>query len=123
MHRADRPLEGCWEVIRAEFAGERAPELIARRITLEFSGDRYAVHFDGRAVDEGSFAAAEAGECLTLTLIGKSGTNAGRTIPAIYQCTGDRLRICYGFDGITPTRFTTTTGSQLYLATYRRRLR
>jgi uncharacterized protein (TIGR03067 family) len=117
---ADRPLEGLWEMVRAEFAAEAAPELVVRKMSLEFSDDRYAVRFDGQVVDEGRFTVAEV-EChLTLTLVGVSGHNAGRTIPAIYQKTGDRLRICYGFDGVKPVGFATVAGSQLYLATYRR---
>ena len=48
-------------------------------------------------------------------------TNAGRTIPAIFQRKGELLRICYGLDGTTPTTFATTAGSSHYLAIYRRK--
>lgn len=110
-------------MVRAEFASEAAPDLVVSKTMLEFSGDKYAVRFDGRVVDEGSFVMSENGGHLVLTLTGVAGTNAGRTIPAIYQQTGERLRICYGFDGVAPTQFATAVGSQRYLATYRRPLR
>jgi uncharacterized protein (TIGR03067 family) len=121
MHHNDRSLEGFWEMVRAEFAGEAAPELVVCKTSLLFSGDTYAVRFDGQVVDQGHFALVESTGHLMLTLTGASGTNAGRTIPAIYQQTGERLRICFGFDGVLPARFETAVGSQLYLATYRRR--
>ena len=57
----------------------------------------------------------------TFILLGAKGPNAGRTIPCIYQLAGNRLRVCYGLDGTTPTAFATTAGSPHYLATYRRK--
>jgi uncharacterized protein (TIGR03067 family) len=123
MPLSDQSLEGFWEMVRAEFAGESAPELVVRKTSVEFSAENYAVRFDGQVVDQGNFSVAEGDGHHTLTLVGVSGSNAGRTIPAIYQQTGDRLRICYGFGGVAPSGFATAGGSQLYLATYRRPLR
>jgi uncharacterized protein (TIGR03067 family) len=115
-----RELEGLWQMIRAEFDGDPAPELVITKTTLELSADGYAIRFDGEIADAGNFTAGEANGHLTLTLTGVTGTNHGRTIPAIYQHAGDRLRICFGFAGKPPTRFATAAESQLYLATYRR---
>lgn len=120
MNRRPHGLEGRWQMIRAEFEGDPAPELITAKTTLEFSGERYAIRFDGEIADTGKFIAGEADARLTLAFTGITGTNAGRKIPAIYQHAGNRLRICFGFAGKCPTHFATTTGSQLYLATYRR---
>jgi hypothetical protein len=52
--------------------------------------------------------------------VGARGVNAGRTIPSIFQLTGDRLRICFGLDGKTPATFVSARGSDHYLVTYRR---
>lgn len=113
-------LDGCWQMIRAEYDGDPVPELIIAKTTLEISADTYAIRFDGEIVDAGKLmtGAAEAERSLIFT--GITGTNAGQTIPAIYQRAGDRLRICFSFTDKPPTRFTSTPGSQLYLATYRR---
>lgn len=107
-------------MIRAEFAGDAAPELIIAKTTLELTVERYTIRFDGEIADEGKFTTGEANGHLTMTLTGVTGTNEGRTIPAIYQHAGDRLRICFGFAGEPPTHFATKAGSELYLATYRR---
>jgi uncharacterized protein (TIGR03067 family) len=120
MPHDDSSLEGSWEMVRAEFAGEKAPELVLRKTTVEFAGKKYFVRFDGKVVDEGHFALAVTGDHAAATFSGIIGTNAGRVIPAIYQLHGERLRICWGFGGVAPTGFITAPGSQLYLATYRR---
>ena len=120
MVRSATPLEGFWQLTRAEFAGESAPAMIAEKTTLELAAERYAMRFDGEVMDEGRFTFNSSAENPALVFKGQSGTNAGQTIPAIYQCVGDRLRICYGFGGEAPTHFATVAGSQLYLAFYRR---
>lgn len=113
-------IEGIWQVVHAEFAGEAMPDFVARKVELEFTGDRYAVRFDGAVTDRGRYALGGEDGRATLSLHGEAGTNADRTIPGIYLLRGDRLRVCYGLDGLCPTDFATTVGQQRYLATYRR---
>lgn len=120
MSSAPPDLDGCWQMVRAELDGEQAPELVAQRTELELRDGEYLVRFDEQVIDRGSFEAVANGDLKTLVLRGKSGPNAGRTIPCIYQHVGERLRICYGLSGIAPTGFTTTGLRQCYLATYRR---
>lgn len=110
-------LHGTWHPVRAELDGEAAPELALERMELLFEPDAYAVSFAGAVHDRGSYVHT----ATTLILTAQQGSNAGRVIPAIYQLVGDRLRICYGIDGIAPTAFATHEGSRRYLVTYRRR--
>ena len=111
-------LIGRWQMIRAELAGEPAPDLVTRRMVLELGTGRYSVVYAGEISDAGEWAdGATAG---TLTLLGKEGPNAGRRIPCLYQLAGDRLRVCYGLDGAEPTDFATAGLTQRYTATYRR---
>jgi uncharacterized protein (TIGR03067 family) len=113
-------LTGTWEMIRAEFDGEAAPELVVAKTTIVLSARDYAVHFAGQVADRGTYETGGGVEPRTLILRGLEGPNAGRTIPCIYQLVGDRLRVCFGLDGVPPTEFATGTGQQRYLATYRR---
>jgi uncharacterized protein (TIGR03067 family) len=114
-------LEGAWQMIRAELAGEKAPELVATRTEVVLAAGTYQVRFDGRVVDRGSYELGAAVDLHTMILRGAAGPNAGRTIPCIYQIVGDRLRICYGVDGRAPADFTTSETQPRYLATYRRK--
>lgn len=115
------PLDGHWRMVRAELDGESAPDLVVQRTELTFEQGTYVVRFDAQISDRGTFELSANLETKTLILHGQSGPNAGRTLPCIYQLAGDRLRICYGLDGIAPTGFTTGPRQQRYLATYRRK--
>lgn len=115
------PLDGKWQMVRAELDGETAPELIAQRTELTLSKGAYTVRFDTQISDRGTFELSANIEARTIVLHGKTGANAGRTIPCIYQLVGDRLRICFGLDGIAPADFITGPKQQRYLATYRRK--
>ncbi|MCX6950655.1 MAG: TIGR03067 domain-containing protein [Verrucomicrobia bacterium] len=115
------PLHGIWQMVRAESGGEPSSDLLGLRVELHLSADTYHVHFAGELADQGTYQRGSTEPHSTLILVGAKGPNAGRTIPCIYQLVGDRLRVCYGLDGTTPTAFATTAGSTHYLATYRRK--
>ena len=114
-------IEGTWEMVRAECEGEAAPELVVQRTEIELVHGDYRVRFAGRITDRGRFEIDAATNAPRLILHGVEGPNAGRTIPGLFQLKGDRLRVCYGLDGVTPAAFATQPGDQRYLATYRRR--
>jgi uncharacterized protein (TIGR03067 family) len=120
MTYSSHAIEGRWQLLRAEADGEQAPELVVTKTELEMTHGAYAVRFAGQIADQGTFELGQATAHDTLLLRGKSGHNAGRVIPAIYQLKGDRLRVCFGFAGVAPTEFTATAGQARYLATYRR---
>ena len=113
-------LDGTWQLVRAEHAGEAAPELVVDHTVVHLAVGEYTVKFDGNVVDRGSFETGGVVDQPTLVLRGRVGSNAGRTIPCIYQLRGDRLRVCYGFDGFAPTEFSTDSKNQRYLGVYRR---
>lgn len=114
------PLDGIWELVRAEMNGETAPELVAMHVQLELAAGEYRVRFAGQVADRGTFEVVGGIEVQRMVLHGIAGPNTGRTIPCIYQHVGERLRVCYGLNGIEPTDFTTAKDQQRYLATYRR---
>ena len=109
-------LPGKWLPVRAELDGQPAPALALERMEFHLTATDYAVHFGGEPYDCGTFTHTET----TLHLTAQKGPNAGRVITAIYQLAGDRLRICYGLDGTSPSVFKTSPASARYLVTYRR---
>ncbi|MDB6169151.1 MAG: hypothetical protein JWM88_2015 [Verrucomicrobia bacterium] len=115
------PLHGIWEMVRAESGGEPSSDLLALRVELHLTADTYHVHFAGELADQGTYQRGSGAPHATMILLGAKGPNEGRTIPCIYQLVGDRLRVCYGLDGTTPTAFASPPGSTHYLATYRRK--
>jgi uncharacterized protein (TIGR03067 family) len=115
------PIEGTWLPVKAELAGDAAPAMALAKMRLVISAGTYAVHFGNEVSDSGSYTLGASSEIQTIVLTSLRGTNLGRTIPSIYQLVGDRLRICYGLDGNTPTVFASPTGSPHYLVFYRRK--
>jgi len=52
---------------------------------------------------------------------GEVGPNAGRTIPAIFELSGDRLTVCYQLGkGERPAAFDSKLGPQVLLIHYKR---
>jgi uncharacterized protein (TIGR03067 family) len=117
------PIEGTWLPSKAELAGDVAPDMALAKICLVIHAGTYAVHFGHEVSDSGSYTLGALAEIQTIVLTSFSGPNAGRTIPSIYQLVGDRLRICYGLDGTTPTEFAAPAGSPHYLVSYKRKAR
>jgi len=113
-------LEGNWQMVRAELAGEAAPELVTTNMILTFAVCGYEVRFGGLVSDRGTFVVDATAGQRTLLLTGVEGPNTERTIPCIFQLTKDRLRVCYGLDGILPEGFSAQVGEARYLAIYRR---
>jgi uncharacterized protein (TIGR03067 family) len=114
-------LEGFWLIETAEISGEKMPDMLANKIEVELTGGTYAVRFNGEIADRGNFALAPHPAGTALLLTGVAGTNAGRTIPAVYRVVGENLHICYGLDGVMPDEFATRVGAAHFLAVYRRK--
>ena len=115
---ANNTLEGRWQMIRAEFNGQMAPDMVVDKTELWLTAAAYDIRYGGESSDRGTveFTAAQSAAGMTLRATG--GGNVGRVVACIYQLAGDRLRICFGLDGRTPTAF--VADEHRYLATYRR---
>ncbi len=115
-------IEGLWLPVRAELDGVEAPALVLERTEFTLRAGTYAVRFAAEHHDRGRYEliSVESGHA-RLTLTGTHGENAGRTLHAIYQLVGNRLRICYGLNGVPPDTFSTRVDSARYLVSYRRK--
>lgn len=107
-------------MVRAEHDGNEAPDLVAQRTVLRLVAGIYSVDFHGKTTDKGTYELQSEVGAKSLVLHGKAGPNSGRMIRCVFQHVGDRLRVCYGLDGIEPQDFTTRPGQNRYVATYRR---
>jgi uncharacterized protein (TIGR03067 family) len=112
-------IDGIWIMVRAELDGVAAPDLVVARSQIEFAAGRYETRFGHEAGDRGTFVVGGEAEQGTIDLKVVAGPNRGRIIPCIFQRRGDRLRVCFGLDGVVPADFSTAPGQQRYLVTYR----
>ena len=113
-------LHGTWIPVTAELNGQPMPEATLRSTKLVLEHGRYFATIGG-VVDRGTLALDLAREPKEMDITGIEGPNKGRTIPAIYDLTGDILTVCYNLSGgQAPSEFRTVPNSNLFLVTYKR---
>lgn len=114
-------LQGDWIPIKAELAGQPFPDAVLKTISLKLTKNEYDVLVAGKP-DKGTWSIEPAAKPKGMKVVGVKGPNAGKTFPAIYELSGDTLRICYDLSGAKrPADFKTKPGTKLYLVTYKRK--
>ena len=115
-----KSIEGSWIPTAAELAGQPFPEEVRKTIKLVIKDDKYTVTV-GPAVDQGTLKLDTSAKPMALDITGTEGPNKGKTILAIYELDGDKLKICYDLSGKSrPGEFKTEENTQLFLVTYQR---
>ncbi len=116
-----KAIQGNWKPATAELAGKPMPDAVLQTISLKLDHGKYEV-FVGDKPDRGTYTLDAATNPRSITITGTDGPNLGKTFPAIYELTGDTLRICYDLSGAKrPTEFKSAAGTKLYLVTYQRK--
>ncbi len=109
-------MQGDWVPVELVGNGEAAGNEVLSRIKLAITGKDYAVH-TGDSEDGGSFALNETASPKQMDVKTKNGDS----VTAIYEFSGDMMRVCYVLNnGARPTEFKSTTGSDRIVALYKR---
>jgi uncharacterized protein (TIGR03067 family) len=113
-------MEGTWLPSSAEMAGKKFPDEILKTMKLVIKDDKYTVTV-GKNTDKGTVKLDPSAKPKALDIKGTDGPNKGKTILAIYEHSGDTLRVCYDLGGKNrPTEFKTKPDTNLFLVTYKR---
>ena len=113
-------VDGIWIPIEAGLGGDKYPDAILKTMKLTMSGGEYTVNI-GEMIDKGTVTFDLNSNPAAIDIEGTKGPNKGKTFLAIYEQTGDILRICYDLQGQNrPTEFKTMRGTQQFLVTYTR---
>ena len=117
---ASSPSDGTWSALAGELGGEAFPEETRQSIRLVIHEGKYEVteagHFDQAVVVLDPLLYPK-----TMDLTWMTGPNKGKRILAIYETTGDTLRICYDLSGrFRPGAFQSVKGTQLLLMLFAR---
>jgi len=117
----EKAIQGMWHPVQAELASRPMPDALLKSISLNLTDGKYEV-LVGTQSDRGTYSLDLTREPKGMSITGTEGPNQGKTFPAIYELTGDTLRICYDLSGTKrPEAFKTVAGTKLYLVTYQRR--
>lgn len=112
-------IEATWIMLTAELSGQKLPDSGFKDTKLVLADGRYTYQNDQGTYKLVSVEDPKSPKAMDIT--GTNGPNQGKTFLAIYELTGDTLRICYDLSGQTrPKEFTTKAGTKEFLATYKR---
>jgi uncharacterized protein (TIGR03067 family) len=115
-----KTMDGTWLPVAAELAGQKFPDAVLKSMKLIMSDGSYTVHV-GDTIDKGTAQVDAAATPKSIDIAGTEGPNKGKTILAIYELSGDTLRVCYDLTGKQrPTEFKTAKDTQQFLVTYKR---
>jgi uncharacterized protein (TIGR03067 family) len=118
-----KALNGRWVPTSAVMAGKPYSDDACKAIHAVFNNGKYQVKV-GDQTDKGTYTVDESKDPKTLTIVGTSGPNKDKTIPAIYELDKNTLKVCYDLSGkAAPTKFESAKDSQLFLVTYERQAR
>ena len=116
----EKMLQGTWTPTSAELAGQKFPDETLKTMKLILTAGKYTVKV-GNQTDQGTVTFDPAKKPKAMDITGTDGPNKGKTFLAIYELTGDTLKVCYDLSGkARPAEFKTKPDSQLFLVTYQR---
>ncbi len=118
--KADKALGGRWAPRSAVMAGKELPREALKPMSLVFFRGKYTLR-NGDQVDEGTYKLDESEVPKTITFVGTTGAQQGKTMFGIYELEKGTLKICVDKSGKAhPTKFESKPDSQVLLATYAR---
>jgi len=111
------PLQGEWAPVEVVVNGEKATEEQLGSLKLKIKGNQYTLEM-GDGTSQGSFKVKEGATPKTMDVT----TDSGEQVTAIYEVSGDTLKVCYGMGGgDRPTEFKSAAGSNLVMSVYKRK--
>lgn len=115
-------LNGTWVIGSSEANGTAIPAEDSEGLTIIIKGEKYSVTKDG-STDRGTFSIDSAKSPKQMDIHPESGPGAGQVIRAIYEFSGDTVRICYATeDGSErPVSFKTAPDSGQVMIHYKRK--
>jgi len=114
------PIDGTWSALAADLGGEALPEELRKTMRLVIDEGTCTVTVADRP-DKGIVVLNPRKQPKTMDITWTTGPKKDKRILAIYETTGDTLRICYDLSGNSrPTGFKTEKGTQLFLVLYAR---
>ena len=115
-------LEGTWAPIAASVSGK---ELIVAELRVKYlvldGHDYNIIDRSKQVVDRGEYLVNDSARPWTIDIVGRDGPNAGRSMLAVFELTGDRLTVCYNLEsGTRPGDLQPENGQMMLSITYER---
>ena len=115
-----KAMEGTWKVESAEAGGKKLDSEDLKEIEVKITGERYTVRIKDK-LDAGTLKLDETKTPKAMDATDTEGDDVGKVVKAIYELSGDTLKVCYTLDGgERPTEMATKEGSPVLMFIYKR---
>ena len=116
----NQDIQGSWIPVSAEMSGKKVPDQVLKTMKFVLADGKYTIK-NGDLADLGTYKLDQNAKPRAIDMTCTEGLNQGNTIQAIYELSGDTLKICYDTTGDDrPSEFKSLAGTQLFLVTYKR---
>jgi len=106
-------LQGTWQVVSGEAAGQAAPAAAVKGAELAIKGDGYSFMMKGQVAEAGTFKLDTTTKPVQMDFTITTGPNKGKTQLGICQLDGASFKVCLAHPGAPrPTAFSTKKGDQ-----------
>jgi uncharacterized protein (TIGR03067 family) len=117
-----KKLQGTWTIVSVEVNGEKMSEADSKNVgtKMTLKGDKYSIE-GGERNHTGTFKVHPDKKPKAMDCIPDAGDLKGKTIQAIYEIKGDKIKICYDISCKTrPEEFATKDKEGYVLIEYQR---
>jgi len=110
-------VQGDWRVAELVANGQKIPADSLTSAKLNIKGDKYSLEGDSGS-SQGTLKLGESTTPKTMEVT----TDDGTQLPAIYELSGETLKVCYAMNGATrPKEFKSAEGSDYIFTLYKRK--
>jgi uncharacterized protein (TIGR03067 family) len=116
-----KDLKGTWVASEGQLGGEKVPDEFIKAISLTITDGKYSVTV-GEQKETGTFTIDATKKPMTMDISAEDGANKGKKILAIYELSGDTMKVCYKLDDSgRPKEFKSTKDDKQFFVVYKRK--
>jgi uncharacterized protein (TIGR03067 family) len=114
-------IQGAWVPLSIQIDGRQLDKDELGEIKMRIKGNRYTVTNGTQVADQGSFKLDATRKPRAIDTMPGQGPDKGKTMPGIYELSGDTLKICVAVPGKErPGEFASKAGSDQVLYVLKR---
>jgi len=113
-------LEGTYTLVSTEQAGMKIEGEQAKKLKLVIKDKKWTVYINDKVSTSATFTIDPAKKPRTVDMTGTMGGDKGKKYLAIYELTGDNLKVCIGDTKARPRAFEAKTGTMTQLEMWKK---
>jgi uncharacterized protein (TIGR03067 family) len=116
-----KKFQGTWTFESSEADGKKLPAGDLNGLILIFEGHKHTAKKGDEVVQAGTQKLDPSKSPKTIDVTMTEGPNKGTVMLGIYEIEGDKLKVCFDFEGKKrPTEFKSAPGSQTFVNVHKR---